>query len=160
MNIYIYIYNLDKLYFIYKNANFTMHGHTSPVYMEKSWPGDLRHPPPKPTGASQVFLQLFINHRRPFTWWMGEGGERRVPRGATFLHLNRAIDRLLPMWSEFACSANQHSTSTIKEKAHIPLRSSCYFDYTINKPFGCSRCVICVSCSVQLNSTYYVCKGS
>ena len=24
---------------------------------------------------------------------------------------------------------------------------SCYFDYTINKPFTCSRCVICVSCS-------------
>ena len=65
------------------------------------------------------------------------------------------------MCSEFACPANQHP----RKKAHIyiPLRTSwistkmcppcliiiqsCYFDYTINKPFTCSRCVICVSCS-------------
>ena len=32
--------------------------------------------------------------------------------------------------------------------------------HRINKPFACSRCLICVSCSVQLISTYYVCKGS
>ena len=59
-----------------------------------------------------------------------------------------------------------------QEKAHIPLRTSkmclscliiiqsCYFDYRINKPFICSRCVICVSCSVHLNSTYHVREGS
>ena len=37
---------------------------------------------------------------------------------------------------------------------------SCSFDYRINKPFICSHCVICVSCSVHLISTFYVCKGS
>ena len=31
---------------------------------------------------------------------------------------------------------------------------SCYFGYTMNKPFAFSRCVICVSCSVHLISTY------
>ena len=36
---------------------------------------------------------------------------------------------------------------------------SCYFDYRINKPFTCSRCVICVSRSVHSISTYYLCKG-
>ena len=34
------------------------------------------------------------------------------------------------------------------------------FDYRINEPFACSRCVICVSCSVHLILTYYVRKGS
>ena len=36
----------------------------------------------------------------------------------------------------------------------------CYFDYRINKPFACSRCVICVSCSVHVISTCYARKGS
>ena len=79
-------------------------------------------------------------------------------------------------WSEFACPANQHPESTVKKKAHNPLRTplispktclpcliiirSCYFDYRINKPFICSRWVICVSCSVHSISTYYVCQGS
>ena len=71
-------------------------------------------------------------------------------------------------WSELACSANQLPKSTIKP--HKPLRSSwisqimcppcfiiiqsCYFDSRINEPFTCSRCVICVSCSVHLIWTY------
>ena len=37
---------------------------------------------------------------------------------------------------------------------------SCYCDYRINKPSTYSRCVICVSCSVHLISTYYVRKKS
>ena len=37
---------------------------------------------------------------------------------------------------------------------------SCYFDYRINKPFTCSRCVICVSCSGHAILTHYVRKGS
>ena len=36
----------------------------------------------------------------------------------------------------------------------------CYFDYRINKPFTCSCCVICVSCSVHVISTFYERKGS
>ena len=36
----------------------------------------------------------------------------------------------------------------------------CYFDYSINKPSTCSRCLICDSCSVSVVSRYYVCKGS
>ena len=42
----------------------------------------------------------------------------------------------------------------------LTIIKSCYFDCTINKPFTCSRCVICVSCSVHVISTYYVRKGS
>ena len=77
---------------------------------------------------------------------------------------------------QFVCPANQHPKSTIKKKAHKPSRTSlisqnmylpcliiiqsCYFDYRINKPFTCSRCMICVSCSVHLISTYHVRKGS
>ena len=34
------------------------------------------------------------------------------------------------------------------------------FDYRISKLFACSRCVICVSCSVHVILTYYVRKGS
>ena len=33
----------------------------------KIGPGTQGTLPPEPTGVSQVFLQLFINHRRPFT---------------------------------------------------------------------------------------------
>ena len=40
------------------------------------------------------------------------------------------------------------------------IAQSCYSHYRINKAFACSRCVICVSCSVHLISTYYVRKGS
>ena len=32
------------------------------------------------------------------------------------------------------------------------LIQSCYFDYRINKPFTCSHCLICVSCSVHVIS--------
>ena len=80
-------------------------------------------------------------------------------------------------WLEFACSANQHPKSTIKKEKPTDLcapreflkqmcqpcsaiSKSCYFDYRINKLFTCSRCLICVSCSVQKISTYYVRKGS
>ena len=44
------------------------------------------------------------------------------------------------------------------KKCRSCLRSikSSYFNYTINKPFEYSRCSICVSCSVQLTSTYNV----
>ena len=53
-----------------------------------------------------------------------------------------------------------------KKKAQTPLRNarislkmcrpclvmmqSCYFDYRINKPFACSRCLTCISCSVHV----------
>ena len=37
---------------------------------------------------------------------------------------------------------------------------SYHFDCRINKPFTCSRCVICVSCSVHVISTYDGRKGS
>ena len=30
----------------------------------------------------------------------------------------------------------------------------------VDKPFACSHCVICISCSVHLISMYYPCKGS
>ena len=76
----------------------------------------------------------------------------------------------------FLCPANQHPKSTIKKKAHKPLctswisqkmcqqcliiMQSCHCDNRINKPFACSRCVICVSCSVHVISTYYARKGS
>ena len=75
------------------------------------------------------------------------------------------------------CLPSQSASKKHNQKAHTPLRTSpwispkmclpcliiiqsCYFDYRINKPFTCSRCVICVSCSVHLISTYYVRKGS
>ena len=74
------------------------------------------------------------------------------------------------------CPANQHPKSTIKKiipqafahlvnfskKMCLPcllIEQSYYFDYRINKPFVCSRCVICVSCSVRVISTYYARKG-
>ena len=63
-----------------------------------------------------------------------------------------------------------------QEKPHKPLRASwtsrkirlscliiiksCYFGNRINKPFTCSHCVICVSCSVHVIPTYYERKGS
>ena len=34
------------------------------------------------------------------------------------------------------------------------------FWFRINTHFTCSRCLMCVSCSVHVISTYYVCKGS
>ena len=37
---------------------------------------------------------------------------------------------------------------------------SCYFDCRINKPFAYSRCLVCISCSVHVISTYHVRKGS
>ena len=37
---------------------------------------------------------------------------------------------------------------------------SCYFDYRINKPYACSRCMICILCSVLMIFLHYVCKGS
>ena len=62
-----------------------------------------------------------------------------------------------------------------KKQPHKPLHSSwisqemclpclitiqsCYFDNR-NKPFTRSRCMICVSCSVHMISTYYMSKGS
>ena len=79
-------------------------------------------------------------------------------------------------WLEFACPVNQRPKSTMKEKkptnlcatceflkkcvCHLIIRKSCHFDFRINKPFACSRCVICVSCSVHVISTYYAHKGS
>ena len=68
--------------------------------MEKRWPGDPRHPP------SQLFLQLLINHRRPFTpetanlarrvgslGWQDKvtlGGEPNFSRVNGFKRVNRA----------------------------------------------------------------------
>ena len=43
--------------------------------------------------------------------------------------------------------------------ARLIIIKSRYFDSRINIPFTCSRCVICVSCSVHVILTYYVCKG-
>ena len=40
------------------------------------------------------------------------------------------------------------------------ITQSCYCDSRINKPFTCSRCLICVSSSVHVISTYYMPKGS
>ena len=51
----------------------------------------------------------------------------------------------------------------ISQKLCLPcliIKQSCYLDYRMNKPFTCSRCVICVSCSVHVISTYYMRKGS
>ena len=75
------------------------------------------------------------------------------------------------LWSHFSLRrrrsvaskvvTNQRPKSTVKKKAHKPLRTSwtyqkmcliiiqsCYFEYRINKPFACSCCVVCVSCSI------------
>ena len=44
-------------------------------------------------------------------------------------------------------------TSFISKKMYLScliIMQSCYCDYRINKPFACSRCVICVSCSVHV----------
>ena len=74
-----------------------------------------------------------------------------------------------------ASSINQHPKRTIRKEEKNPhiswiskkkclpcltIIQSCYFDYKMNKPLTCSRCVICVSCSVHWNSTYYVRTGS
>ena len=79
------------------------------------------------------------------------------------------------MLLEIACPANQYPTSTVKKIspqifAHlmnssknvsaIVIIESCYSDYTINKPFACSPCMICVSWSVHMISMYDMCKGS
>ena len=81
------------------------------------------------------------------------------------------------LWSELARPANQRPKGAIKKKspqtfAHLEnftqkmcppcliIIRSCCFDYKMNKPFDWSLCVICVSCSVHLISTYYVRKGS
>ena len=72
--------------------------------------------------------------------------------------------------------ANQYPKSTIKQKwphtfaqlanfsktclPWLIIIQSCYFYYRINKPFACSRCVICVSCAFHLILTYYARKGS
>ena len=81
---------------------------------------------------------------------------------------------LVSTWSE-VCLPSQPATEkhNQEKKAHkhtswispkmcllclIILQSS-YFDNRINKLFTYSRCMICVSCSVPLILTYYVCKG-
>ena len=61
-------------------------------------------------------------------------------------------------WLEFVCPANQQPKSTIKKKptclcaprellerclSCLIIIQYCYFDYRINKPFACSRCLIC-----------------
>ena len=51
------------------------------------------------------------------------------------------------------CPANQHPESTIKKKRPQTFAHLVQF---LQKMFACSRCVICVSCSVD----YYVRKGS
>ena len=54
-------------------------------------------------------------------------------------------------------------TSWISPKMCQPclmIIKSCYFDYRTNKPFPCSHCLICVSCSVHVISTYNASKGS
>ena len=79
-------------------------------------------------------------------------------------------------WSQIACSANQRPKITVKKKSPqtfarfvnfskmclpcLIIMKSCYIGCRINKLFTCSHCVICVSCSVHVISTYYVCKGS
>ena len=50
--------------------------------------------------------------------------------------------------------------SQTKCRPRLIIVKSCYFDYIINKPFPCSRRVICVSCSLHVISTYHVRKGS
>ena len=86
----------------------------------------------------------------------GEAGVR--------LDVSRAVIR-------YVCPASQHPKSAIKEKTHkgalwalwILKNASTMFDNhtivcRINKPFACSRCVICVSRSVHVISTYYARK--
>ena len=54
-------------------------------------------------------------------------------------------------------------TSWISPKMYLPcliIIESCYFDSRINKPFVYSHYMICISCTVHLIWTYYVCKGS
>ena len=92
---------------------------------------------------------------------------------STFVHMWRKPSTC----SEFAQPANQNPKSTSKKlKACMPLCTSwiptkmclpclitiqsCSFDYRIDNLFAYSHCVICVSCSVHMISTYYVCKGS
>ena len=51
-------------------------------------------------------------------------------------------------------------TSWICPKMCLPcliIIQSCYFDCRINEPCICFCCVICVSCSVHIISTYYTC---
>ena len=86
------------------------------------------------------------------------------------LKLSPTTSHTIPStWSEFAWPANQHPKITIK-KSHKPLRTSwilqkmfrpcliivqsCYFDYRINKSFAYSRCMICVSCTADLDALH------
>ena len=75
---------------------------------------------------------------------------------------NQSSARGITTWSEFPCSANQHTKNTIKKKspytfAHLAnfpqnvsamsgkqIVQSCYCDYRINKMSVCSRCLICI----------------
>ena len=82
---------------------------------------------------------------------------------------------ILSIYSEFACPVNQHPNSKIKKNipytlAHLVhfsnkcrpcliIGKSCYFDYRMNKPFTCSRCLVNVLCSVHVISAYCVRKG-
>ena len=52
------------------------------------------------------------------------------------------------------------SREFLKTMSRLIIIIKCYFDYWVNKPFTCSRCMICVSCSVHVISTYYMRKGS
>ena len=100
-------------------------------------------------------------------------GSIRFPRPSTSVD-KKFLQRLLSTWLEFPIQPiSIRKAQTWKIKAHIPLRTSwmcrpsgliliqsCYFDSRINKPFTCSRCVICVSCSVHVISTFHARKGS
>ena len=79
---------------------------------------------------------------------------------------------LLPCGQSLSAQPISIQKAQSREKANKPLRTSwmcrpcliiiksCYFDHRINEPFTCSRCVICVSCSVHVISAYCVRKGS
>ena len=87
--------------------------------------------------------------------------------------VNRTI--MNSMWLEFSAQPisipKTHSRKSPQtfarlvnlSKMYLPrliIIKSCYFECRIiSKPFRCSRCVICMSCSVHVISTFYVRKG-
>ena len=113
-------------------------------------------------GGVQLRVPDVSQHHRRWVMWLLVLQKWRLIFSIKIILLTRHEKE----WSEFLCSANQQPKSTIKKKAHKPLRTSrislqmcqpcliiiqSYFDYTINKPFTCSCCLICISCSVQVN---------
>ena len=92
--------------------------------------------------------------------WKKERAVHKVSMNSVIIC--RCSTKPTSMWPSFACPANQHLEGTIKEKKPTNLCAPREFlkNYRMNKPFAYPRCVIYVSCSVHLNSMFYVRKGS